>query len=266
MGKFSGVLITSDIDGTLYSSDFKLLQKNIDAIKYFTSEGGLFSLASGRMLSDVCSIGKDFCNTYCIACNGGIIGNHEKTIFTAIFPPELYDTFLDITKRFPNADVEFCRPECIYSFNSNDFTDVHAKFILEPIKKIDTFAEAPRNAFMAAFWTDEETIAKIKAYAKEIKLYEKCNCYTGFTYSYECSPMGVDKGSSALKLKEIVGAKTLVTVGDNENDLSMIKSGDISFAPKNAKDVIKSFSTVSLESSADDCIMPELLEKLENLL
>ncbi len=266
MGKFSGVLITSDIDGTLYGSDFKLHKKNIDAINYFTNEGGLFALASGRMLKDVTSIGKDICNTYCIACNGGLIGNAEKIIYKASFEPKVYDEFLKICNTFPQSDAEFCTPQSIYSFNANQFTDIHAKFIVEPIIKIDRFEDAPRDAFMVAFWTDEDTVAKIKNHANDIALYKKCNCYRGFTYSYECTPLGVDKGSSALKLKVLAGAKTLVTVGDNENDLSMIKAGDISFTPKNAKDAIKPYSTVSLNSTADECIMPELLETLQKML
>ena len=266
MGKFSGILITSDIDGTLYGSDFTLHKENIDAIKYFTSEGGLFTLASGRMHGDVCTIGKDICNTYCLGCNGGIIGTAEKIIYKAKFQPELFNVFLEICEKFPQSDAEFCTPNCIYSYNSNKYTDIHQKFIPEPIIKFDNFADAPLDAYMVAFWTDEETIKELKAYAEETNLKEKCNCYTGFTYSFECSPLGVDKGSSAKRLKELVGAKTLVTVGDNENDLSMIKAGDISFVPKNAKEVIKPFATISLNRTADECIMPELIETLEKML
>lgn len=266
MGKFSGVLITSDIDGTLYGSDFKLHRKNLDAIKYFTQNGGLFTLASGRMLRDVCAIGKDICNTHRIGCNGGVIGNMSDIIYKASFDPAIFDEFLQIIKKFPQSDIELCTPDRIYSFNPNKFTDIHQSFIVDQIKKIDSFDIAPRDAFMVAFWTDEETIKELKAYAEETNLKEKCNCYIGYTYSFECSPLGVDKGSSALKLKELTGAKTLVTVGDNENDLSLIKAGDISFTPRNAKESIKPFSTVQLKSSVEDCIMPELLKNLENLL
>lgn len=266
MGKFSGVLITSDIDGTLYGKDFTLHQKNIDAIKYFTDEGGLFSLASGRMHGDVCTIGKDICNTYCLGCNGGVIGTADEIIYKAEFQPEIFPEFLKILKKFPKSDIEFCVPGRIYAFNSNELTDIHQKFIPEPIIKIDDFYKAPLDAYMVAFWTDEETIKELKNYAEETNLKEKCNCYTGFTYSFECSPLGVDKGCSALKLKELTNSKFLVTVGDNENDLSMIKAGDISFTPKNAKEIIKPFSSVTLKSTADDCIMPELIETLEKMI
>ena len=59
MGKFDGYLLLSDFDGTLAHTEsiiteegkksFKTISKeNCDAIRYFQSEGGLFTLATGR--------------------------------------------------------------------------------------------------------------------------------------------------------------------------------------------------------------------------
>ena len=47
MGLFDGCLLACDIDGTLLINDF-MPQQNIEKIKYFVSEGGKFSLATGR--------------------------------------------------------------------------------------------------------------------------------------------------------------------------------------------------------------------------
>ena len=47
MGKFSGYLLACDIDGTLVSSSV-VPQRNIDAIRMFTEEGGIFALATAR--------------------------------------------------------------------------------------------------------------------------------------------------------------------------------------------------------------------------
>ena len=50
MGKFSNVLFASDYDHTLTGTDNVLRQKNLDAIRYFMSEGGIFTVASGRSI------------------------------------------------------------------------------------------------------------------------------------------------------------------------------------------------------------------------
>ena len=47
MSIFSGYLICSDVNGTI-SHNTITVQKNIDAIKYFTQNGGRFTIATGR--------------------------------------------------------------------------------------------------------------------------------------------------------------------------------------------------------------------------
>ena len=47
MGRFDGILICSDVDGTL-AAGTQVSQRNLDAIRYFQSEGGLFTLSTGR--------------------------------------------------------------------------------------------------------------------------------------------------------------------------------------------------------------------------
>ena len=52
MGKFSGILICSDFDGTLAVGGH-VVEKNIDAIRYFQENGGLFSVITGDRKSVV---------------------------------------------------------------------------------------------------------------------------------------------------------------------------------------------------------------------
>ena len=50
---FENWLVVSDIDGTLNNKFRKLPKRNYEAIKKFTSQGGNFTLASGRMISSL---------------------------------------------------------------------------------------------------------------------------------------------------------------------------------------------------------------------
>ena len=49
MKKFEGILFCTDLDGTLLRSDKTLSKRNLEAIEYFKSEGGLFTFVTGRM-------------------------------------------------------------------------------------------------------------------------------------------------------------------------------------------------------------------------
>ncbi|MBQ3226919.1 MAG: HAD hydrolase family protein, partial [Clostridia bacterium] len=49
MGKFDGVLICTDLDGTLLKKDKTISEENLKAIEYFKREGGFFTIVTGRM-------------------------------------------------------------------------------------------------------------------------------------------------------------------------------------------------------------------------
>ena len=49
MGKFENILIFSDIDGTYLGNGRRIIPRNEEAVRYFRSEGGLFTFATGRM-------------------------------------------------------------------------------------------------------------------------------------------------------------------------------------------------------------------------
>ena len=53
MGIFDGCLLACDIDGTLMINGY-INPKNVEKIEYFMSEGGKFSISTGR---SVCAIG-----------------------------------------------------------------------------------------------------------------------------------------------------------------------------------------------------------------
>ena len=48
MGKFDGLLLASDFDDTLYDLDLRIPERNLEAIGYFTGQGGRFTVATGR--------------------------------------------------------------------------------------------------------------------------------------------------------------------------------------------------------------------------
>ena len=49
MGKFDGILLCTDLDDTLLTTDKRVSDENSKAIEYFKSEGGLFTFATGRV-------------------------------------------------------------------------------------------------------------------------------------------------------------------------------------------------------------------------
>ena len=77
MGKFDGILICSDWDGTLFTNGI-IPERSAEAIRYFQSEGGLFTVCSGRnpefLVEHVHLL---MPNTYALCYNGALICNVE---------------------------------------------------------------------------------------------------------------------------------------------------------------------------------------------
>ena len=61
LGKFNGVLLVSDFDDTLYGEDMRITRENVEALTYFTREGGTFTVATAvsythLTLPTICSV------------------------------------------------------------------------------------------------------------------------------------------------------------------------------------------------------------------
>ena len=74
MGIFDGILLCSDVDGTLVYEN-EVPKANAEAIEYFKSEGGLFTLSTGRQPSYFTEKFGIEPNTYVIAINGTVISD-----------------------------------------------------------------------------------------------------------------------------------------------------------------------------------------------
>lgn len=265
MGKYSDMLIVSDIDGTLLGSDFKVSDKNRAALEKFKSGGGRFSLASGRSISDVIAIGSGLCNTCCIGFNGTVIGNSEGVSYACEFSDRIKETVRKIAALAPYSDVEFVTRNGIFVLNANEFTALHKSLVSDAVfEKICTLDELKNPVYMLAFWMHDSKIPQFAKLLKALGTDSEFNCFRGYKYSYEITPKSANKGTAAAKLKSMTNATRLFTVGDNENDLSLIDAADVSFAPKNAIELIKSVADVQLKSSADDSIFPEIIDYIDS--
>jgi len=77
--KFCGYVIISDLDGTLLDNNKNISDENIDAINYFTENGGKFSVATGRVVEATEEyLSKIKVNLPIIVYNGGVIYDYNN--------------------------------------------------------------------------------------------------------------------------------------------------------------------------------------------
>lgn len=220
MGKFDGILIATDLDGTLVS-DGKISKENAEAIRYFQSEGGIFTYATGRFSSHIKENFSDTieANTCVLVVNGNV----------------LYDMKTDTKLHICTMDKD--NTQSLLSYSVDNFGDI-IRFINICDEDESYIYEntVERNPCKCVYVMNDEESA--------IKLRDALTDKFSHLYNIERSwPQGVEvcakdggKGNAIDYIRKEIHPeiKTIICVGDYENDISMLKKADIGYAVQNA--------------------------------
>ena len=268
MGKFDGILLCTDLDGTLFSSDGTLSGENKRAIEYFKDEGGAFTFITGRpplTAGRAISIAKPNVPIGCF--NGGGIFDHTKNEY--VFLTELDGmarTLADeVYERIPEVAVHFYTPHKTYFTRVNeasdrysritglDFPRAHYNDISEPIIKM-VFASL-----------SGEVIERVRDFLLSHPLSEKFDFIRSEFAFFEMIPRGVDKGQLLYKLADHLGIdrKRTIAAGDYNNDVSMVKAAGVGVAVSNAVDELKAIADI-ITVSCDEHAIREIVRMLES--
>ncbi len=249
MGIFDSILLASDIDGTLATGK-NISKENIEAINYFIQNGGLFTLATGRAVSYIKNLNVPI-NAPVIAINGTLIYDTKRN-------KKLLDCTFENSKKVIAQEV-LKNPHLsrisIFSFDEYFFENpTLSDFdkVLGPINKI-VFAFDDKDA---AIKTRNMLTEK---YSPEF-IFER-----SWPEGLEMRASNGGKGICLKYLKEYTGAKTTISVGDYENDKTLLLSSDISYCPLDAHEEILKIAkrtTAPHTNHAVAHIIYELQEKL----
>ena len=247
MGKFDGILICSDFDGTLFNGTI-IPDGSVSAIRYFQENGGLFTIASGRYPAFLGTHRHRVeANTYIVGLNGTLISNCEGT---------------DILRSgFLHSDASSVVKRIISEVDGLACIDFSTTSIPQEIRK---HCKAPEGEgyFRYDLKSNNEELLDLALSCKIYRIIfhaaepvdrsvtEKMQRIVGSTYAVSrSSPCGVElqdqaftKGKSARYLADHLGIEKLICVGDNENDISMLQEADIGCAVANAIPELKSMA------------------------
>lgn len=244
MSVFKNCLLVSDIDGTLYENN-AIPEINLDAIQYFKSEGGFFTVATGRgklMAKNVCK--QALINAPALLTNGSVIydSENDKILYAEYLEDEAKEFAQSIIKEFPGIGIEVTTDDGIITISENDATRNHRK-----VKYFETKISSCETAFKEN-WTKYIAMSEDKELLSKVKLYMDSNCPNNCTLVatspifYEVLPQGTDKGKNLDKLAKTVGADKIFCIGDYYNDVGMVKKATVGAFTKDAPDDIKCYA------------------------
>lgn len=258
MKKFEGLLICTDLDGTLLSNNKEISKENLEAIEYFKSEGGYFTFITGRMpyfATKMYEVVKPNCPFGCI--NGGGIYDHRKMEYT--YTLELSKEALRlveyIDKEIPEMGIQINTFDKIY-FSKDSIANENFRKVtgMPNLQKHYYDVEEPIAKVLFADHTDEN-MEKVEKLLRNHPEGQKYDFIRSEKVLFEILPKGSGKGNVISKLAEQLGIdmKNTIAVGDYHNDISMIKAAGVGIAVANARPEVKEAAdmiTVSNEESA----------------
>ena len=247
---FSDVLLTVDFDRTLTAPDSTIPQRNLDAIQFFTQNGGAFTMNTGRSVAtfwkylDTLPVNAPF-----LLYNGSAA--YEKGALSLLRPIDLdvWQTMDTMRRLFPEMNLEIqgtrvhhlvdTTPEMVALYEAMQWRYEHAVrgSQIEPFIKFALFGNPTEPTVANMFTGTPEELHRFDEAEETIRrLYgDKVEVFRAAPRIIDVHAKGVSKDNAARALQKKLGRKILVCVGDARNDISMLDGADYAYCPSDAE-------------------------------
>lgn len=271
MNEYSNYLIISDLDGTLINSQNEISQKNLAAIDYFTSRGGRFAIATGRTVQTVRPFIKGLnLNGPCILYNGAAVYDfHSESILGAEFlKKELLEAYINYClNTFKNMVVEIFTTEGMYIVSPENNVDEYVMREKQKHERVGLEETLKRDWFKLMLYDKHDTLLEARKVFYEFDLQKNFSDFFSHEFYFEMLNKGISKGSALQSLRELehFREKTIIAVGDYDNDIEMVKFADVGIAVENAREGVKAAAdrvTVNNDSDALHDIIHNIIPHL----
>ena len=273
MGKFENIIIVSDIDGTFLGKDSRMVPENLEAIEYFKSEGGLFTVATGREAYSIphrIPLIAELCNAPVIACNGAYIwdASNDRILLEEFLPEPEISQIVDAA-RAACPDVSL-RVAC----GGKHLTDKEYP-ILKAVSErypgrieVLPYENIPHGQWHQITWMDEpEALDRVRSVIEPL-FRGGCTCSLGGRTLLEVHSVKGTKGAMLPRLKSLIGKEnaTLWAIGDYENDYLMLKMADRCAMPENGIERLREIPGIVTVCDHDEGAIAGLIRHIEQEL
>lgn len=238
---FKNMLLVSDMDGTLLDSNSKVSEKNREAICRFVEGGGLFTVATGRMefavrsYLDVLPL-----NVPAILYNGASIYDfkNERVLWSSCLPCNMRQLAEDAITTFPGIGISIFHNGDIFFAATN--IETHKHEVREGLTPIVTGIEnIPEPWYKIILTWEPDKLKHVEKFLENRT--ESFHMVYSEPQFLELLQKDTSKGHALKKLVEMLDNPELciVAMGDNMNDIEMIKEAGVGIAVENANILLK---------------------------
>lgn len=255
MGKFDGYLICSDFDGT-FAHKTEPVEVNLPAVRYFTQNGGRFTVATGRTVDFIREKKlTELINAPACLFNGSVVYDYAKG-----------EQLRALHLAFTVGDALNIMQDQLFLADKVDIFDESVSVSHLDISRLTASQRAQKPLKLLFRFLTPELADAFKAEAEKRLAPSVCHISKSWSLGVEFNPAEGTKGHALAFIKHsIPGVHTAIGVGDNDNDRILLEYADVGAAPENAVDSVKELADIHLRPCTQGTIA-HLIEILDNKL
>lgn len=242
-------LICLDLDGTLLDPTSNLSASNRNALIQCLNNGQRVYLVTGRPVCFSRWIARQIDPRIQIICSNGAWYQLSDQLIRHEIPHPILSALQTTLQRFPSCSAFFKGEHDIYTTSAYDprfFYDTINSDLPEPERTLSHFSLSPSILLEQAkhilkiliYDTDLETLSDLHTQIeRRSDIHVTGYCST----SFDIVAAGVDKSTAIQKVcaHYSIPLEQVLTIGDGENDLGMLKQAGLSIAMGNAPTFIQ---------------------------
>lgn len=266
-------MIVMDMDYTLLNKNKEVTDRNREALKKAMDMRIHVAVATGRIYTSARVYAKLIgINTPIIASNGAIIREEitNKTIYQSSLPDDMIREMIRLSHR-EGVYCHLYTMKTVYTEKIINISERYAQWNerLKADERIEiqvkpdleeVIVNEQGNVLKAVVVDDDEK--KLLKIRNEILSTGKVSVSQSLKDNIEVMNYSVSKGNAVKILSEIYGVKReeIISIGDNENDISMIDYAGLGVAMANAEDCLKCRADYITDSCEEDGVA-KVIEK-----
>lgn len=266
MGKFDGILLVSDLDGTLLNGQGQISDVNRQAIAHFESEGGRFTYISGRVARCLAPILQKMTPPIPVGSNNGMVydPNAGEWVDFEAMTLDIKPLVDEILCRFPDAGLIVMGKEHIYFSKRDPISDRFRKGV-GLSERYDALEEIGEPFCKVLFTYPAEKFEELRCAVDAHPLSANYEMVRSDPKYYEVMPKGCNKGRALERLALYLGIspERTLAVGDDENDISMFGKARLGIAVANAAPKAKEAADLVLDVTNNENAIAAIIERLE---
>lgn len=237
-------LIATDIDGTILKHNYEFNQEVKDCISKLTEYGIKIVLVTGRMHSATRHIVKELSlETPVVSYQGGLIKHKDETLYEKNLHSKCVKEITKWAKK-NNIHVNLYLNDELYVEKDNTTIQRYIRQGISDfiVKSFDEVKLEKINKMVLIDFEDENKVTMWKDYLAT--KYPNLHIVQSTPYFCEVCHPEATKAHAVNFLREYWGLEKeeVMTIGDQNNDIELLKAGGIKVAMGNATDELKAIA------------------------